>query len=164
MSISGSTISSQASHHADTPSVAMQLSRNLLVASIQVDLVDSVLDRFREDLLQRVHSSACRGVILDLSGLETLDCAEFASLRRIMDMLRIMGAESVLVGMQPGVVSALVETGADIDGLRSALDLDAAFAMFEPEIEEPAAEDSDAGVDLKDHLEQETVRETHEQQ
>jgi rsbT antagonist protein RsbS len=118
---------------ADVPAVAMQVSRGVLVASIQVDLDDDVLARFREDLLKRIQETGSQGVILDVSGLETLDTAEFASLRRIMEMARLMGSESVLVGLQPGVVSALIGAGADVDGLDAAIDLDAAFARFEPE-------------------------------
>ena len=119
--------------HADIPGVAMQLSRGVVVASIQVDLDDDVLARFREDLLRRIHETGSEGVILDVSGLETLDSEEFAALRRIMHMTGLMGAESVLVGLQPGVVSALIETEADVDGLRTAINLDAGFALLEPE-------------------------------
>jgi rsbT antagonist protein RsbS len=129
--------------YADIPGVAMQVSRGVLVASIQVDLDDDVLARFRDDLLQRVHQSGSRGVILDVSGLETLDCDEFAALRRIITMGAIMGVESVLVGLQPGVVSALIEAGAEVDGLRSAIDLDAAFALLLPE-SEPESEPNNA--------------------
>ena len=129
--------------HADIPGVAMQLSRGVVVASIQVDLDDDVLARFREDLLERIHQSGSKGVILDVSGLATLDSEEFAALRRIMEMTSLMGAQSVLVGLQAGVVSALLETGADVDGLRAARDLDAGFALLEPEPQlepEPEAE------------------------
>jgi rsbT antagonist protein RsbS len=111
----------------------MQLSRGIVVASIQVDLDDDVLARFREDLLARLHESGSEGVILDVSGLQTLDSEEFAALRRIMTMTSLMGAESVLVGLQPGVVSSLIETGVDVDGLQVAINLDAGFALLEPE-------------------------------
>jgi rsbT antagonist protein RsbS len=119
--------------HADIPGVAMQLSRGIVVASIQVDLDDDVLTRFREDLLGQLHQTGSEGVILDVSGLQTLDSDEFVALRRIMTMTSLMGAESVLVGLQPGVVSALIETGIDVEGLRVAIDLDAGFALLEPE-------------------------------
>jgi rsbT antagonist protein RsbS len=121
--------------YADIPGIAMQVSRDVVVASIQVDLDDDVLSRFRQDLLDRIHETGCRGVILDVSGLETLDSEELAALRRIIVMTGLMGAESVLVGLRPGVVSALIEAGADVDGLRAAIDLDAAFDMLEPEPE-----------------------------
>jgi len=45
------------------------------------------------------------------------------------------------VGLRPGVVSALIEAGADVDGLRAAINLDAAFALLQPEPEpEPESE------------------------
>jgi rsbT antagonist protein RsbS len=130
--------------YADIPGVAIQVSRDVVVASIQVDLDDDVLARFREDLLHRIHETGSHGVILDVSGLETLDSEEFAALRRIITMSAIMGAESVLVGLRPGVVSALIEAGADVDGLRAAINLDAAFAMLQPEPESEAGADPDA--------------------
>jgi len=131
--------------YADIPGVAMQVSRDVVVASIQVDLDDDVLARFREDLLGRIHQTGSRGVILDVSGLETLDSDEFAALRRTMTMCSIMGAESVLVGLRPGVVSALIDAGADVNGLRAAINLDAAFALLQPETElELEAEDAES--------------------
>lgn len=119
----------------DIPAVALQVSRDTLIASIQVDLDDEVVARFRDDLLRRLHETGTRGVILDLSGVETLDSHEFGALRLIINMIEIMGAQCVLTGMKPGVVSALIEVGADVDGLRTAIDLDAAFILLEPEPE-----------------------------
>ena len=140
--------------YADIPGIAMQVSRGVVVASIQVDLDDDVLARFRQDLLDRIHATDSRGVILDVSGLETLDSEELAALRRIIAMTGLMGAESVLVGLRPGVVSALIEAGADVDGLTSAIDLDAAFALLEPQPEpENGTEPATAADDgLEDDL------------
>ena len=135
--------------YSDIPGVAIQVSREVVVASIQVDLDDDVLDRFREDLLKRIHETGSRGVVLDLSGLETLDSNEFAALRQIITTTTIMGAESVLVGLRPGVVSALMEAGADVDGLRAAIDLDAAFSLLQPppEAKPDSHADGDADTD-----------------
>jgi rsbT antagonist protein RsbS len=133
----------------DIPVVAIQVSRDIVVASIRVDLDDDVLVRFQEDLLQRVHTTGSAGVIFDLSGLETLDSHELSALRRIITMVKIMGAESVLVGLRPGIVSALIEAGADVDGLRAAINLDAAFVLLQPEPDptpEPDTED-EAGAE-----------------
>ena len=111
----------------------MQVSRGVVVASIQIDLDDDVLSRFREDLLARIHETGSRGVILDVSGLETLDSAELASLRGLIAMTDLMGARAVLVGLRPGVVSSLIEADADVDGLRAAINLDAAYDLLQPE-------------------------------
>jgi rsbT antagonist protein RsbS len=132
----------------------MQVSRGVVVASIQRDLDEATLARFREDLLHRVHATGLAGVIFDISALETLDSEEFAGLRGVMAMCRLMGAEPVLAGMRPGVVSALIETGVDIAGLQAAIDLDAAFERLlprpGPEIPRPAAGTADADEDSSD--------------
>ena len=119
--------------YTDTPAVAIQVSRDIVVASIQVDLSADVLARLRDDLLHCVNQSGSSGVVFDLSGLDTLDSGEFNGLRQIITMCKIMGAESILVGLRPGVVSSLIEAGVDADGLRAAINLDAAYAMLQPE-------------------------------
>jgi rsbT antagonist protein RsbS len=138
--------------YADIPRVAMQVSRGIVVASIQVDLDEDVLDRFREDLLGRIHETGSLGVILDVSGLETLDSDEFTALRRIITTTRIMGAQSVLAGLRPGVVSSLIEAGADVDGVQAAINLDAAFEMFEPDPEAEDADEAAPDADPEDDL------------
>ena len=125
---------------ADIPRVALQISRGIVIAPIQVDLEDEVLAQFQQDLLALVHRSGATGVILELSGLETLDSREFESLRRIIEMTRLLGARAVLVGLRPGVVSSLVELGVDIDGLEAALHPDAAFDLLLCAPEEAPAE------------------------
>lgn len=144
------------SRFADIPAVAIQVSRNVVVASVQVDLDDDVLDRFRDDLLRQVHRSGSHGVILDLSGLETLDSEEFAALRRIIAATAILGAKSVLVGLRPGVVSALIEAGVDVEGLHTAIDLDTAFALLQPdaETEHPPEPEVATETDIESDAEQ----------
>lgn len=119
--------------HAEVSPVAMQISRGVVVASIQLDLDEATLHRFREDLLHRIRATGLRGVILDISALDTLDSEEFAGLRNVMVMCELMGAKPVLAGMRPGVVSALIEAGVDTDNLQTAIDLDAAYAILRPQ-------------------------------
>ena len=127
----------------EIPRIAMQVSRGVIVASIQVDLREEVLTRFREDLLDRIHQTSSRGVILDVSGLAILDSEEFSGLRQTVTMTTLLGADAVLAGLQPGVVSALVESGVDVDGLQTSIDIDAAFELLLPtddgEVEDEAA-------------------------
>lgn len=110
--------------------IPLQVSNNCVVASIQIDLTDEVLGKFRNDLLERLQSSGAAGVILDVSGVEIMDADDFNALRRIMSMAEIMGAKTVIAGLKPGVVSALVELNANIDNIHAALDLDDAFRVI----------------------------------
>ena len=58
-----------------------------------------------------------------------------------------MGAESVMAGLQPGVVSALIEAGAEVDGLRAAVNLDAAFELMQPKTETESEANPDVEPD-----------------
>lgn len=125
--------------------IPLQISRHCVVASIQVDLSEAVLRRFRNELLELIQSSGATGVILDVSGIEVMDHGDFEALQRTMAMARLMGAPSVLAGLQAGVVSSLVELEADTDDIEAALDLDDAFGVMErlhTESAEPTDEDS----------------------
>ena len=107
--------------------IPLQISQNCVVASIQVDLDTSVIHQFRADLLRLLESSNATAVILDVSGVMVMDLLEFEAIKETIDMARLMGARSILAGLQPGVVSSLVELDADLDGLEAALNLDDAF-------------------------------------
>ena len=127
--------------------IPLQLSRGCVVASIQVDLSDEVLIAFKDEMLRLLHSSGARGVILDVSGVELMDLEDFNALRRAMSMAELMGARCLLAGLQPGVVSALVDIGLDSRGVEAALNLDEAFHLLDERMEpledvEPSEDDS----------------------
>jgi rsbT antagonist protein RsbS len=107
--------------------IPLQLSQECVVASIQVDLDEDVLQGFRQELLELLQRSGARGIILDLSGVSIIDAEDFRALRDTMDMARLMGAVTVMSGLQPGVVSALIDLEADTQGVDATLTLDDAF-------------------------------------
>lgn len=111
--------------------IPLQISRNCVIASIQIDLSDAVLRQFRTELLELIQSSGAHGVILDVSGIEVMDYEDFEALHKTMAMARLMGAPSVLAGLQAGVVSSLVELGAETEDIVAAMDLDDAFRVMD---------------------------------
>ena len=113
----------------DTTRIPLQVSQGCIVASIQVDLRPNVLAGFQADVLNLLRDSGARALIVDLSGVQTIDLEEFEALLRTSDMARLMGARSVLSGLNAGVVSSLVDLDvnpADVEATRT---LDAAFAL-----------------------------------
>jgi rsbT antagonist protein RsbS len=110
--------------------IPLQVVRGCVVASIQIDLDPEGLRQFQNDLLERVQKSTATGVILDVSGVEILDLDDFNGLRSTMEMAEVMGARPILSGLKPGVVSALIDFGADPEGVSSVLNLDDAFQLL----------------------------------
>ena len=110
--------------------IPLQISHNCVLASIQIDLTPELLQQLRQDLLGKLYANKADGVIIDVSGLEIIDFTDFTELRNIIDMVAIMGAKTVISGLKPGVISALVDLDADIDGINAALNLDDAFVLI----------------------------------
>lgn len=111
----------------DVARITIQPYRGALIASIQVDLEDRVLRQFQCDLLESVRTNDADVAILDLSGVEVMDWEDFAGLRRVIDMAALMGTQTVLCGMQPGVAASLVELDVPLDGLTTRLNLEIAL-------------------------------------
>ena len=111
--------------------IPMQLSRGCVVASLQIDLSEEVISRFRKDLLEFLRATGASSVILDVSGLDVIDRDDFDALKLAMSMAKLMGARSVVSGLKPGVVSSLIELGVDTKDINAALDLDDAFDVVD---------------------------------
>jgi rsbT antagonist protein RsbS len=95
-----------------------------LIASIQSVLSDSDLVQLRDNLGERVGSYRARGVIIDVTVLDVIDSFATRTLRAIAHMLKLRGAETVIVGIQPDVAFAMVQLGLTLEGVGTALDLE----------------------------------------
>ena len=113
------------------PRIPLRVSQGTIVASIQVDVDPDVLSQLQDDLLEAVQVSGATGVIIDLSALGILDPGDLDQLRAAIDMVALLGARTVLAGMRPGMISALMDLNANVDGLNAALTLDNAFERLE---------------------------------
>lgn len=95
-----------------------------LIASIQSVLSDSDLVQLRDNLGERVGTYRSRGVIIDVTVLDLIDSFATRTLRAIAHMLKLRGAETVIVGIQPDVAFAMVQLGLTLEGVGTALDLE----------------------------------------
>jgi rsbT antagonist protein RsbS len=94
-----------------------------LLATIQIDLHDSVVDAFQNDVLEEIEKSNSRGLIIDISALEAVDSYVARVLAETGKMAKLMGAKTVIVGMRPAVAATLVRMGYFMPGILTALSL-----------------------------------------
>jgi rsbT antagonist protein RsbS len=87
-------------------------------------LSDGDLMQLREALVTRVGKLRSQGVIVDVTALDVMDSFATRTLRDIAYMIRLRGAEMVIVGIQPEVAFALVRLGLKLEGVSTALDLE----------------------------------------
>ena len=95
-----------------------------LIASIQSALSDTDLAQLRDALVTEIGRSRSKGVIIDLTALDILDSYATRTLRDTAYMIRLRGAETVIVGMQPEVAFTLVQLGLSLQDVATALDLE----------------------------------------
>jgi rsbT antagonist protein RsbS len=108
-----------------------------VVASIQDALTDSEWETFREDLLVRVGKHRSKGVIIDVSAMDVMDSFATRSVRGLARMLRLRGARTVIVGIQPEVAHAMAQLGLRLADAATALDLEEGIEILERQTAAP---------------------------
>jgi rsbT antagonist protein RsbS len=95
-----------------------------LIASIHEALDDGEMVGFQRDLVDQIGRHRSRGVVIDVGALDVLDSFGSRTLRSIVRMARLRGAETVIVGIQPTVDMTMVRLGLRLDDIDTALDLE----------------------------------------
>src|SRR5580698_1467772 len=103
---------------------------SLLLITIQVDMHDKLALQLQDDVTQRIADFGSTGVLIDISSLEIVDSFIGRMLANIAAMSGVLGAETVVVGMQPAVAITLVELGMSLPGVRTALNVDAGMELL----------------------------------
>jgi len=114
------------------PQTGMYVMHGCLIVSIQVELYDDVIHQIQQNVLDRVHQSRIRGVVLDVSMVEVMDAHIAASFSESARMLGLFGAHTVVVGIRPAVVSALMDLETPPLDLQTAVTFEQALTMLEP--------------------------------
>lgn len=101
-----------------------------LLITIQVDMHDKLALQLQDDVTERISDYGSAGVLIDISSLEIVDSFIGRMLSNIAAMSRVLGAETVVVGMQPAVAITLVELGMSLPGVRTALNVESGMELL----------------------------------
>jgi rsbT antagonist protein RsbS len=103
----------------------------ILIASVQGSMSDADLVQLREELLQDVRRHRATGIIIDVALLDVMDSFAARTLRSITQVVRLLGAAAIVVGIQPDVAFAMVQLGLTMEGTSTALDLEEGLAQLQ---------------------------------
>lgn len=106
-----------------------------LLVTIQVDMHDQLALKLQDDLSNAIQKFASRGVLVDISALEMVDSFIGRMVSDISGISKVLGAETVLVGMQPAVAITLVELGLSLPGVATALNVERGMALLRRKID-----------------------------
>ena len=99
-------------------SVAILREGDYLIAAILSDLTDKEVVELRGELTELVGRYRSRGLVIDVSALDVIDSFVARALRAIVLTVRLRGAHTVIVGIQPDVAIALVQFRLDLGPLQ----------------------------------------------
>ncbi len=109
--------------------------KDCLIVSIQWELDDQTAISFQEDLLEKLHTTSARGVVIDLTPIDFIDSFIAKVLGDVINMSGLMGAKVVITGIQPAVAITLIELGIRLENVSTALDLENGLEKLERELE-----------------------------
>jgi rsbT antagonist protein RsbS len=101
-----------------------------LIASVQTALHDADLVQLRDALVEKVGRFRSHGVIVDVTALDVIDSFSTRTLSDIAHMIRLRGANTVIVGIQPEVAFAMVQLGLVLEDVATALDFEEGLAFL----------------------------------
>lgn len=107
----------------------LRIGSNLL-ATIQMELRDTTAQTLQRDVLKAIEKAKTRGLILDITALDTVDTFVARILTETGRMAALMGTRTVVVGMRPEVAATLVRMGFNMKGVHTALNIEEGLALL----------------------------------
>src|SRR4051794_20035450 len=92
----------------------------MLIATVQAALTDEELGSLQDDLMRQARATRARVVIIDVTAVDVIDSYAARMLRSTAHMLKLRGAQTVVVGLQPEVAFAMVQLGLRLDDVPTA--------------------------------------------
>lgn len=103
---------------------------NYILVSIQVDVDDRVVINLQDHLTAQIVKHHSHGVLIDISALDMVDSFIGRMLSNISSMSHLLGAETVVIGMQPAVAITIMELGMDLKNIHTALNLEKGMELL----------------------------------
>jgi rsbT antagonist protein RsbS len=101
-----------------------------LIATVDEGLTDQDAIEFQEALNTRLEQANATGVLIDVTAVETIDSFLGRLLNEIALGARLLGAQTVVVGIQPAVAMTLVELGLTLGGVQTSLTPERGLALL----------------------------------
>ena len=101
--------------------------RGLLLVTVPSDPDDETVSALQDKVLQMMDTTQAKGLVLDISTVQTLDSFFARTVTETVQMVSLMGGRTVLAGMQASVAVTATQLGLTLGKAETALDVDRAF-------------------------------------
>jgi rsbT antagonist protein RsbS len=110
--------------------------RGLLMVTMPADPDDSTVSALQERVLGAMERHDAKGVVLDISSVDTFDSFFARTVSETAQMVTLMGGRTIVVGMRPAVAVTATQIGLTLGNIETALSVDRALdlAAVEPRL------------------------------
>jgi rsbT antagonist protein RsbS len=104
--------------------------RDLLLVTVPPDPDDETISALQEQVLQAMQQHEAKGLVLDISTVQTLDSFFARTVAETVQMVALMGGHTVLAGMRASVAVTATQLGLTVGNTLTALDVDRAINLL----------------------------------
>ncbi len=104
--------------------------RDILLVTVPSDPDDCTVSELQELVLSSMERHSAKGLILDISTVETIDSFFARTVSETVKMVALMGGLTVLSGMRACVAITTTQLGLSLDKTLTALDVDRAMELL----------------------------------
>jgi rsbT antagonist protein RsbS len=101
----------------------------ILMVMMPPDPDDSTVTALQEKVLQAMEKYSAKGVVSDVSAVETLDSFFARTVSETAQMVTLMGGRTVIAGMRPAVAVTATQIGLTLGNIETALTADRALDL-----------------------------------
>lgn len=104
--------------------------RDTLMVTMPADPDDVTVMTFQEEVLRAVEKYQPKGLVLDISVVESMDSFLARTITETSRMVALMGGRTVIAGMRPSVAITATQLGLTLGGTLTALTVDRALDLL----------------------------------
>lgn len=105
--------------------------RDVLMVTLPPEPEDEIVNALQAKVLAAMERWEVKGLVMDISTVETLDSFFARTILETAQMVQLMGGRTVIAGMQTSVAITATQLGLDFGGILTALDVDRGLALLE---------------------------------
>lgn len=104
--------------------------RNVLMVAMPADPDDQTVSTMQEQVLRAMEKYEARGLVLDISLVDTVDSFFARTIAETAQMVALLGGLTVIAGMRPSVAITVTQLGLTLGDARTALNVDRALDVL----------------------------------
>jgi rsbT antagonist protein RsbS len=104
---------------------------DVLMVVMPSDPDDATVANFQDQVMHEIDRHRAKGLVLDISAVDTLDSFFARTIAETAQMVSLMGGKTVIAGMHPSVAITTTQLGLTLGRTLTALNVDRAVELLQ---------------------------------